>query len=84
MSNHLWRIAIVFASAALARSALKDDATGVGWNAEAAPLGDLDYSHPPSTSSIVAGRVLSAQREEIHRLASELGGHVLLEQPAEE
>lgn len=84
MSGHLWTIAVVFASAALARSARGAMRQRVGWNAEAAPLGDLDYSHPPSTTGVLAGQVPTDKRDELHRLASELGGRVLLERPAEE
>jgi hypothetical protein len=82
MSSHLWTVAIVFASAVLARSALRAIRGRIAWNAEAAPLADLDYRQPAS-AGVVAGTVPAGELPELHRLASEFGGSIVVERPQE-
>ena len=83
MSNHVWRVAIVFASPLLARSALRAMRGRVTWNAAAAPLAALDYQQPAS-AGVVAGTVPAEELPELHRLASEFGGSFVVERPATE
>jgi hypothetical protein len=85
MSGHVWTVAVVFASAALARSALRAIRRHhIAWHAEAAPLADLDYRQPPSAAGVVAGVVPAAQLDELHHVASELGGAFVVERPVAE
>jgi hypothetical protein len=85
MSSHVWTVAVVFASAELARSALQSIRRHqIAWNAEAAPLADLDYPQPRSAAGVVAGVVPAAELDELHYLASELGGAFVVERPTAE
>jgi hypothetical protein len=84
MSSHVWTVAIVFASAALARRALRSTRRRVAWNAEAAPLADLEYRQPRSAAGVVAGVVPAAELDELHDVASELGAAFVVERPVAE